>query len=67
VATAEKMLLKVPEAVEVSGIGRSTLYELMRSGQLESVKVGRSRLIPVEALTDFVARLRAGEGSPDAA
>jgi excisionase family DNA binding protein len=37
---------------------RSTLYELIRSGQLESVSIGRTRLIPADALDAFVARLR---------
>jgi excisionase family DNA binding protein len=60
-----KLMYRVPEAVEQTGIGRSTLYELMRTGELESVKVGRSRLIPADALETFVARLRS-EGVTDA-
>jgi excisionase family DNA binding protein len=64
---ATKLLYRVPEAVEQTGIGRSTLYELMRSGDLESVKVGRSRLIPADALEEFVARLRAEGVASDAA
>lgn len=58
---ATKMLYRVPEVVEATGIGRSTLYELMAAGTLESVKVGKSRLIPHDALEAFVARLRADD------
>lgn len=53
-----KLLYRVPEAAEVTGISRSTLYELMSRGQLESIKVGRSRLIPHDALEEFIARMR---------
>lgn len=54
-----KLLYDVEEAVEVTSIGRSRLYELMASGALESVKCGRRRLIPAEALERFVEGLRA--------
>ena len=54
----EKLLYKVPEAAEISSLGRSKLYELIASGELESIKVGRARLIPADALQAFVARLR---------
>lgn len=53
----KKLFYKVPEAVQSTGIGRSRLYEYMRTGELESVTVGRSRLIPAEALEDFARRL----------
>ncbi len=38
-------------------VGRSTVFELIASGELRSVKVGRRRLIPEQAIRDFVARL----------
>ena len=34
------------------------MYELLASGTIESVKVGKRRLIPEEALLAFVAQLR---------
>jgi excisionase family DNA binding protein len=40
----------VEEAAEAIGLGRSTLYELMRKGTLRFVKVGTRRLIPADAL-----------------
>jgi hypothetical protein len=40
----DKLLLTPVEAARVLGIGRSTVYELMRAGQLESVHIG-----PVDA------------------
>lgn len=40
------------------GIGRSKLFELIKSGEIESVKVGRARLIPESALIEYVEKLR---------
>lgn len=52
-------LLYRPEAAAaVLGIGRSKLFELMGTGKIESVSIGRARRIPAEALEDYVARLR---------
>jgi len=52
------VLLICPEdAAHVLGIGRTKVYELIRSGALRSVRVGGLRRIPVAALADFVARL----------
>ena len=44
----------VKEAVRLTGIPRTTIYELIRDGALESFKVGRRRLITVESLQRFV-------------
>lgn len=54
----EKLLVSVwPEAAEALGIGRSTAFELVASGALASVRVGRRRLVPVSALREFSERL----------
>ena len=46
----EKRALKVKEAAFRYGIGRTNLYRLIKSGALRSVKLGRARLILVDAL-----------------
>lgn len=51
------VLYDVDEAAEALRLSRSALYELIRSGQLRSVKAGRRRLVPVAALAEYVARL----------
>ncbi|MFF7641498.1 excisionase family DNA-binding protein [Streptomyces canus] len=53
------VLLKVEEAARRLRIGRTTCYALIRSGELESVPVGRLRRVPVDAPAAYVARLRA--------
>jgi excisionase family DNA binding protein len=45
---------RIDDAVEVSGIGRSTLFEHIRHGRLKSVKIGGLRLIPDAALREFL-------------
>ena len=62
---AERLLLRVEEAAEILGLSRSFVYVLMRSRDLESVTIGRSRRIPIDSLHDYVARLRS-EASADA-
>lgn len=48
---------RVSEAAEALRISRSVVYELIRSGQLRTVKVGRRRLVPVDAVTEYAAML----------
>ena len=50
-----RLLLSVEEADERLGIGRSLMYELIRSGQVASIRVGRLRRIAPEALCSYVA------------
>lgn len=50
-------LLTVPEAMAALQLSRATVYDLIRSGELGSVKVGRCRRIPAQAVQAFVVRL----------
>jgi len=52
-----KPLYKVTEAMALLSLGRSLIYELIRSGRLRSVKEGRVRLIPASAIAEYVALL----------
>jgi excisionase family DNA binding protein len=51
------VLYRVDEAARALRLSRSVIYELIRSGQLRSVKQGTRRLIPVSALNEYVASL----------
>lgn len=55
-------LVTVDEAASALSIGRTTVYHLMNVGRLRSVKVGRARRIPADALAELVADLES-EGS----
>ena len=50
----ELISVKIPEAVRLTGLSRSRIYELMRSGDIEFAKVGSSTLILVESLRQFI-------------
>ncbi|MGN6577455.1 MAG: helix-turn-helix domain-containing protein [Nocardioides sp.] len=53
----ETVLLKIPDVMERLSLGQTKVYELMSSGQLRSVKVGRARRVPSDALERFMAEL----------
>ena len=50
----EKLLVSILEAADVLSVGRTTVYELMDTGQLETRKLGRRRLITAESLRRLV-------------
>ena len=52
-------LYRIPEAMRLLGLSRSVIYKLIRSGRLRSVKEGTTRLIPAEAIAEYVALLEA--------
>jgi excisionase family DNA binding protein len=56
-ANAVPRLLSIKAACQVLGIGRSSLYALMASGQLRSVTIGRRRFVPSDAIEEFIAAL----------
>jgi excisionase family DNA binding protein len=51
-------LFTVPEAAAQLKVGRSTIYELLKNRELESVKIGRCTRIPSDSVTTLVERLR---------
>jgi excisionase family DNA binding protein len=55
---ARAVLLTVREVADRLGCGRTFVYELISSGALETVKLGRLRRVPVAALDALVERLR---------
>ncbi|MEV1144923.1 helix-turn-helix domain-containing protein [Micromonospora sp. NPDC049799] len=52
-----RLLLRPEQAAEALSIGRTAVFELMRSGRLRSIKVGGRRRIAASALTEFVRQL----------
>jgi excisionase family DNA binding protein len=51
---APMLTVTVPEALRATGIGRTTLYKLIRSGRLHRVKIGKRALIPFADLQKLV-------------
>lgn len=50
------MTLRVEDLMPILGIGRNTAYELIRSGQIRSVRIGRQIRIPRDALLEFLRK-----------
>lgn len=49
-------ILKVKDLPPLLKVGRNTAYELVRSGQIHSVKVGRVYRIPRDAVIDYLLK-----------
>jgi excisionase family DNA binding protein len=52
---AERLAYSPDEAAELLGISRELVHDLLRTGQLGSVKAGRRRLIGRHHLEEFLA------------
>jgi excisionase family DNA binding protein len=50
VTANERIALRIRDASIVSGLSRSTLYELLKAGKLRAVKIGGRRLILRDSL-----------------
>ena len=48
------LTLRVEELMPILGIGRNTAYELVRSGQIRSIHVGRQLRVPKDAVAEFL-------------
>jgi len=46
---------------QLGNIGRSKLFELLASGELRSVHIGRRRFVPAAAIAEYVERLESGQ------
>jgi excisionase family DNA binding protein len=52
-------LLSIEQAGQALNIGRSKIYQLIRSQEIHTVKLGKRRLVPASEVQAFVARLAA--------
>ena len=53
----DRALYRVSEAEQLLSLSRSAIYEDIRAGRLQSVRRGRSRLIPATAIEEYVQLL----------
>ena len=54
----EPILLSINETARVLGLGRTSIYALIRSGKLETATIGRRRLVKTSSLRKLI-----GEGA----
>lgn len=57
-ALGEPISVRIPDATRLTGLSRSRLYELMKNGDIEYIKVGASTLVLVSSLRRFVESKR---------
>lgn len=53
----ERLLIGIEDAAATLGVGRSTAYLLIHTGDLETVKIGRRSLITAASVRHYVERL----------
>ncbi len=53
---APKMLYRPEEAAVIMSLSRTAVFGLIKSGDLEAIKIGRRRRIPRSSIEDYVAR-----------
>ena len=56
----DRMLYRVEEAAAVLALSRHRLYELIRSGELPTVKIGKLRRVPAQSMVAYVDGLLLG-------
>lgn len=50
----EPLAVRIPQAAQMLGIGKSKLYEFIAAGEIEAIKIGRSTLVPMDSLKMFL-------------
>ena len=56
-----RLAISIDEAVTVSGLGRSSVYQLMNSGEIETAKIGKRRLVLVASLKKLIEHANAAK------
>ena len=56
----ERPTCSIADACQAVGLGRTKLYELMDEGIVQTVKIGRRRLVQVPSLLHFLSLSRKG-------
>jgi excisionase family DNA binding protein len=51
------ILFSVEEVADILHIGRSTVFNLIKQGKIQSIKLGRSRRVPIDAMQTYVDEL----------
>ena len=62
---APRLTLTIREALRATGLGRTTLYKLIDSGQVRRVKVGKRTLVRYDDLKNLVAPEDCAMSLPD--
>jgi len=58
---AGRLLYSVEETAELLGVGRTFMFYLVATGEIESLKIGKLRKIPRDAIDSYIQRLRCAQ------
>ena len=58
IAPTESITVRIPEAAELLGVGRTKVYALINAREIEAVKIGGSTLVVVASLHALIERGR---------
>ena len=59
----EKELLTVDEVTEILCLGKNTVYDLLRSGELKGIRFGRAWRIPIESIKAMIEEKKEQQNS----
>jgi excisionase family DNA binding protein len=57
-SASRRLVYSVDEAADLLGIGRTFMFHLVATGEIDSFKIGKRRKIPRDALDRYIERLR---------
>jgi excisionase family DNA binding protein len=57
-ASVPQVMYRIPQVMKMLGLSRSVIFEQLRTGRLRSVRQGRTRLVPADAVDDYVDLLK---------
>lgn len=54
----DRLLYSIPDAAEQLSVSPRVMERLITDGAVDTIKIGRRRLVPAEALEDYVERMK---------
>ena len=63
VSAPPRLLYSVEEAADLLGIGRTFMFHLLATGEIDSFKIGKRRKVPRDALDGYIERLRSEQAA----
>ena len=63
VGVPSRPLYSVEEAADLLGIGRTFMFHLLATGEIDSFKIGKRRKVPRDALDGYIERLRSEQAA----
>ena len=55
-ALDDRLTVTIERTAELLEVGRSTIYDLLRTGKLKGVKFGRAHRVVVQSIRDLIAK-----------